>query len=62
MREIFTTIKDDEEYGICSILIPPAGPRRGVEVVDLNISWGSQRDVIPGNYELALNIELLSNT
>lgn len=55
-------IIDDEEYGICSILIPPAGPRRGVEVVDLNISWGSQRDVIPGNYELALNIELLSNT
>ena len=55
-------ITDDEEYGICSIVIPPAGPRRGVEVVDLNISWDSQRDLLPGNYELALNIELLSNT
>ena len=34
-------ITDDEEYGICSIVIPPAGPRRGVDVVDLNVSWDS---------------------
>ena len=27
-----------------------------------SISWDSQRDILPGKYELALNIELLSNT
>lgn len=55
------TIVDDEEYGTCSIVIPPSGPRRGVEVVNLNIGWDSQRDILPGRYEMTLNIELLSN-
>lgn len=55
-------ITDDEEYGVCSIVIPPAGPRRGVDVVNLDISWDSQRDLYPGSYEMTLNIELLSNT
>ena len=55
------TIVDDEEYGSCSIFIPPSGPRRGVEVVNLNIGWDSQRDILPGRYEMTLNIELLSN-
>ena len=55
-------ITDDEEYGVCSIVIPPAGPRRGVDVVNLDILWDSQRDLYPGSYEMTLNIELLSNT
>ena len=54
-------ITDDEEYGVCSVIIPPAGPRRGVDVVNLEISWDEQRDLRPGTYEMALNIELLNN-
>ena len=54
-------IVDDEENGVCSVIIPPAGPRRGVDVVNLNISWEEARDLFPGAYELTLSIELLSN-
>ena len=54
-------ITEDEEYAVARVTIPPRGPRRGVEVVSLDISWNEQRDLYPGRYELVLNIQLSNN-
>lgn len=55
------TVVCDEEYAKAYVTIPPTGPRRGVEVVTLTLLWEEVRDLLPGEYEMAVDIELLSN-
>lgn len=51
----------DEEYSKASVIIPPTGPRRGVETLDMIFSWSDVADAMPGRYEMDINIELVSN-
>ena len=43
------------------VVIPPAGERRGVPVVDIRFFWDISDGIMPGDYEAGLRIELLEN-
>lgn len=51
----------DEEYARASVFIPSGKQRRGVEALDMVVLWTDAMDLLPGKYDLTVDIELLSS-
>ena len=51
----------EQDVDSIRVIIPPAGERIGVPVVDMRFYWDISDGIMPGDYEAELRIELLEN-
>ena len=49
---------ENVDYGVVNLSVPPAGPRRGESVLDVDLGWDGYYDLEPGMYETDLNIRM----